>query len=436
MIVNGLRKMLESATGQYASLLALCVFTLVSITATGMGFLDLRLANADKLSPDLKDHLTTWPMTIGVILAMIAALNAMLGVGLTGEGRWKRVVAQGLGLVFYILFAFWSVGFGYGFFWKELAGQEFTRLKFKAAIEETSDMVDRAESALFDVETAVVGATAAARERADLEAASGGTCANHTDSRSGDGPLTRSRFAFADRAQALRQDVTDTWTSKLTRDRIVLDRRIAALTAREAPDTHLATSAEESRLLDDLSRAADLDMATRGQRYAVVFDDARAFVRQANALRDTQAPFFADRLDALAAQVGPDPANPGRPAPDRADDPTYCWDVVLHEKLSAAAQSLRNLKHMDQPAFEFTEGPRATRAAFFNLAKVATSPLTGSEGTFGSKEWLSLFASIAVDAGIFFMALLRALTASGAVARAPKEPDYLDLNPIKGLPRR
>ena len=273
-------------------------------------------------------------------------------------------------------------------------------------------------------------ATSTARERAEVEATLGGTCANRPGSQSGDGPLTRARFAFADRAEALSDDVRNNWTSQLGKDRQTLALRIEALSQGEAPVAALAIGGSEAVLLQQLANASNLESDQRRKLFAHVFDDARAFTAKANGLRQRQAPAFAARLDQLAAEVGPDPQSPGRPNPARGDDPSYCWDTVLNEKLNASAALLRNLENMPAPEFEFTEGPKATRAAFFNLARVLTSPFTKhGGGPFGEKEFIALFASIAVDAGIFFLTFVRSAMERKA-ERKPRYPEPFDLNPL------
>ena len=483
-------------TGKGASLVALAGFMTVSVGATAMGFSDLSMANADKTSLRFTEALPIWMLTVFVILAMEAALNAALGVGLppvkaplTPEAlalqkrkielrlerkhksragsdarlldeevdyrlsrRNARTLPHRLGLrlvafVFYLFFAFWSVGFGYGFFWKELAGQEYTQNQFRVAIESVSRSTETAASALETVESSVIGAASLARSRADEEAAHGGACANRPGSKPGDGPLTRGRFAFADRAQALRDDVAASWTQKLAYDRAVLERRVATLTQGEVPTNLRNVGQDELNLLNDLAQVNLLSSARRKQVFSVVFDDARAFVAKANTLRNAHVPVFAGRLDDLARQVGPDPDNPGRADPAREDDPTYCWDTVLTEKLTASAAALRALNDMPPPKFEFTEGPKATRAAFFNLARAAihvmTTPvrlLTGDKAAgdgvaFGEKEWIALFASIAVDAGILFLTMVRAAMEHKGQLREPRTPSPMHLKDLRRAAR-
>ena len=436
--------------GQGASLVALAGFIVVSVIATAMGFSDLRMANAGKTSLSLTEAAPIWGITVFVVLTMVAGLNAALGVGMkpitekptasdlianpeaeprTYKRRW---LLRALACLFYLFFAFWSVGFGYGFFWKELAGEEFTRDQFSAAIERVSQSVDAANEALATVETSVLSASSTARARADEEAANGGTCSNRPGSIPGDGPLTRARFAFADRAQALSDDVSERWIGRLTTDRTILQRRIIALSSNITP-TGVADN-EEAELLAKLATASRLSSNERERVFTQVFDDARAFTAKANALKASNAGQFAGRLELLAKNVGPSPDNPNQPDPARADDVSYCWDTVLNEKLLASAQSLRTIQDMPAPEFEFTEGPKATRAAFFNLAKAATPPWGNNAAKgiqFGEKEFIALFASIAVDLGILFLTIIRAMMEKRTKKRVARRPQVLRLADIQ-----
>lgn len=419
-------------TGRGAALIALGGFILVSIGATAMGFADLRMANADTTTLPPLEWLAIIAVTTFVVLTMVAALNAFLGVGLSktktdkdgNEVPAKHKRLRFVAFIFYFFFAFWSVGFGFGFFWKELAGQEYTQNQFKAAIESVSQSVTNASDALATVEASVIGAANTARSRAEEEATNGGTCANRIGSLPGDGPLTRARFAFADRAQALSEDVSSQWTTKLVNERKMLEARILALSTQQAPQT---MDSAEADILEQLASAADLKPAERKQVFTLVFDDARDFIAKGNSLRATYAPTFAARLDLLAADVGPSPDNPNQPNPARSHDRSYCWDTILTEKLAASASSLRILKDMPAPEFEFTEGPKATRAASFKLASLKFTD------EFGAKEWIALFASIAVDLGIFFLTLIRAFMEPTWRKREPQRPTRMKLGEVHSV---
>ena len=85
---------------------------------------------------------------------------------------------------------------------------------------------------------------------------------------------------------------------------------------------------------------------------------------------------------------------------------------MLSEKLLSAAAKVGAVEEVAVPPFEFLEGAKATRAAFFGLigwiAGAAGVDIKGDETfVFDDKAFLALFASLAVDLGIVFLTLMR-----------------------------
>jgi hypothetical protein len=388
---------------------ALLGFFLLSVAATGLGFADLRAANTDAGELSGIELAITGATTLFVVSAMVVALHHVVG----GEARWW---VRGMSFLAYLFFAVWTVGFGYGFFWKELAGQEFTERQFERVITDLSGSITRTSAALETSERATADAAQLAAQRAETEAQEGRTCANYPASTPGEGPLMRSRFAFAERARNLGDEVRTSWIAPVAGQRERLQRQVEALVKRSPPAAQV--SAQERALLDKLANASRLPSAERRVLFTGLHEEARTFAVTANDLRQLHAEPFAQRLTLLAAEVGPDPARPGSADPARAIDPGYCWDVVLNEKLTAAAAQLRSVESVAAPEFEFLEGPKATRAAFFGLIAwlaqlVGIDLETDAEFVFDDKAFLALFASIAVDLGIVFLTIVRDAPARG-----------------------
>jgi len=417
-----------SLHGQSTNILAgfaLWGFFLLSVLATGLGFADLRAAGTetgDLSAPELAITIAT---TLFVVCAMVVALHNLLE---PGRAWWVRIAA----FVFYLLFAVWTVGFGYGFFWKELAGQEFTRKQFVAMTGDMAGAVERVAGAATAAETATREAADTASARAQQEATEGRTCANRPASTPGEGPLMRSRFGFADRARSLSAELRQNWIDPIAGPGATLRLQADALSRGVVPASAKTQSADEQTLLARLARAPRLPSAERRDLFTGVHEDARTFAAKANDLRALHAEAFAVRLTQLAAEVGPDPARPGSPDPARASDPGYCWDVVLSEKLLAASQKARAVQDVVVPPFEFLEGPKATRAAFFGLigwiAGAVGVDVHGDEQfVFDDKAFLALFASLAVDLGIVFLTLMRVAgqgggRSSGRPAKGVEKP--------------
>lgn len=415
-----------SSTGRWSWLLApfsprglsgfaLIGFFLLSLAATGLGFADLRAANTDAGGLSPVELALTIATTLFVVSAMVVALHNAVDF----HTPWPLRL---MSFAFYLFFAVWTVGFGYGFFWKELAGQEFTEKQFERAIGDVGASMSRASLALDVAEKATGEAASLASSRAETEAKEGRTCANHPASTPGEGPLMRSRFAFADRARNLRGEVQQRWIAPVAAQRARLELRVATLTNKAVP-TGAKVDAAELAVLEKLARASSLPAAERRALFTAVHEEAKAFAQTSNALRAQNAVPFAERLTALAREVGADPARPGSPDPARAADAGYCWDVVLSEKMTEAAGQLRAIRDVEAPAFEFLEGPKATRAAFFGLIGwLARLVGAKSDATFvfDDKAFLALFASIAVDLGIVFLTILHAPRKPPPLGKAAK----------------
>lgn len=91
------------------SVFALWGFVPLSVLATGLGFADLRAAGTDTGELSILELAITIALTLFVVSAMVVALHNMVE---PGRAWWTRIVA----FVFYLIFAIWSAGFGYGFF--------------------------------------------------------------------------------------------------------------------------------------------------------------------------------------------------------------------------------------------------------------------------------------------------------------------------------
>lgn len=224
---------------------ALLGFSVISLIATAMGFADLRAAATDdgQLAP--LEWIAVFATTAFVVSAMIVALHYTTA---RPTALWFRPIA----LAFYVFFLVWTVGFGFGFFWKELAGQDYTARSFREAVAAVSASAERASAAVAAVAAATDGASETARQRAEAEAKSGGTCANRPNSGTGQGPLVRSRFAFAGRAEAVAEDVRSNWVGPLLVEGRKLSTRTEALAGRPAR----AADAAEQALLERLAKAS------------------------------------------------------------------------------------------------------------------------------------------------------------------------------------
>ena len=98
------------------------------LLATGLGFGDLWAAGTDTGELSTVALAITIATTLFVVSAMGVALHNIIE---PGRAWWTRIAV----FVLYLVFAIWSVGFG--FFWQELSGQVFMRRRLVAV---TCDM--------------------------------------------------------------------------------------------------------------------------------------------------------------------------------------------------------------------------------------------------------------------------------------------------------
>ncbi len=178
-------------------------FVLLSVLATGLGFADLCAAGTDTGKRSILALAITSALTLFVVSAVVVALHNMIE---PGRAWWARITV----FVFYLVFAIWSVGFG--FFWKELSGQVFMRRRFVAVTCDMASAVGRATAA-------------AAAWTATLEAAQTACmCASCPASTPGEGSLMRGRFAFAGRTESLRPELRRGWIDPIAADRNQLEK--------------------------------------------------------------------------------------------------------------------------------------------------------------------------------------------------------------------
>ncbi len=264
---------------------------------TGLGFAGLGAANTATGQLSATEIVATKVMTGFVVFGMLAALHFLTAAS-------SRLQVRLIFLIFLDLYSFfvvWPVGLGHGFYWKELAGQEFTCWQFADKLDTASDAMNRTALSLATAEQAAQGA------------------ADQPASAVGDGPLTRSRAAFADRTEAAARDVQTAWIAPLLVRRGSIARQISALQGR----TDLAArDAAASGQLRRLVRTAELAGSERRMLYPSAYEDIRALTRKAYGLRALHAPAISGHLF-LAWEVGRNWTSPALPIASVSRTPTF-----------------------------------------------------------------------------------------------------------------
>ncbi len=310
-------------------------------------------------------------------LAMYVALREMIApyfVRGWWSAIWKRVVAG----ILYSVLALWSVGFGYGFWWSLVAGQEATESALQQSVmsvrRETSDMRARLAAA----GSVMASAEALSNNKAEDEAVRGGTCG--VNSPAGPGPLARARRETQAQIAALSASVRQEWQLPL----------IARLTGLEA---NLQTALEDNAALSGEGRKSKFEALDR---------QTQAAAQEIGADATARGRTIAAQLRAKASQLSVPPIS-GRVA--------YCYDPDLSASLISAANELEQIYKIEVIPFRYAEGADGVARAIEDLIGRAGRKIgLGADqerAALTGRDLIALLAALGVDLALFIFGLLR-----------------------------
>ena len=385
--ISGAARVIEYVFGRNALIgLASAMLLLISGYATWAGMHDFIVGvssagNQGRTAPGginvSHDNLVVW-IVIALTFLMWLALRESFGAGRT----WKeRLITFPL----YVFLALWSIGFGYGFWWSLIAGQEATRAGIAGLQEDARDAGGAIAARINAVKLQLDSVVAWSDGQMSREETSGGSCG--VPSGAGRGPLYNARRSVRDSITTLRDGVNRSWIEP------TLSELKSLQDAAALPDE--GTVEERQRRFE--ARAADI----RGK--------SRALAARSNELGKTTA----TEMRALAAAVSVQPNTQG----------FSCYDPTLAQRLRQAADQA------DQPAnpqlreAAFNEGPAGTANAIKNLwqnmgtytvnlvryvfSGGTAEPIQTAGGQpIGGRDMIALLATIGIDLGLLVLALL------------------------------
>jgi hypothetical protein len=383
--ISGLARAIEYVFGRNALIgLASAMLLLISGYATWAGMHDFIVgvssAGAEgRTAPGginvSHDNLVVW-VVIALTFLMWLALRESFGAGRTLK---ERAITFPL----YVFLALWSIGFGYGFWWSLIAGQEATRAGIMGLQEDARDAGSVISARINAVKLQLDSVVSWSEGQMSREETSGGSCG--VASGAGRGPLYNARRSVRDSISTLRDGVNKGWiepTEAETR---------SMLSSVALPET--GTIEERQRQFE--ARAAEI----RGK--------ARAIADRSNALGKSTAA----EMRALAAAVSIQPGATG----------FSCFDPTLAQRLRQAAEQA------DQPAAlrlrdaAFNEGPAGTANAIkdlwqnvgaygVNLVRYvlggSVEATTAAGQPISGRDMIALLATIGIDLGLLVLALL------------------------------
>ena len=265
-----------------------------------------------------------------LVIAVVVALTFLMWLMLRetfGAGRHLR--ERLITFPLYVFLAIWSIGFGYGFWWSLIAGEEATRTGLAGLQEDARDASAVIAARLDAVKGQLDSVVTWSEGQMSREETSGGSCGQ--PSGAGRGPLYNARRSVRDSITTLRDGMSRSWLEPVQADVEGLKQAAAGLGG--------ATVEERQRAFE--ARASDI----RGR--------ARNIAARSNQLgKSTGA-----EMRALASAVNVPPGKAG----------FSCYDPTLAERLALAAAQAEQPAELKLREAVFNEGPAGVANAVKNL---------------------------------------------------------------------
>ncbi len=326
-----------------------------------------------------------------LVIAVVVALTFLMWLALRETfGAQRRITERLITFPLYLFLALWSIGFGYGFWWSLIAGEEATRTGLAGLQEDARDAGSVVSARLEAVRLQLDSVVNWSDSQMQREETSGGSCG--TSSGAGRGPLYNARRSVRDGVANLRDGFTRSWLQPVQADIELLQQSVAGLQG---------TSVEERQKQFE-AKASEI----RGK--------ARSIAARSNELGKSTA----TEMRSLAASVS---AEPGRSS-------SSCYDPTLAERLKQAADQADQPAQLKLREAVFNEGPagvaNAIKKLWENIGAYMSSLVSyvfsggqesGDHTTSGEpitgRDMIALLATIGIDIGLLALA---ALTPSAA----------------------
>lgn len=316
--------------------------------------------------------------TTGLVVLVVLTLTLAMYVALREMVNPIRLRNIFIAFPLYALLALWSVGFGYGFWWSLIAGQNATETALSRTVNSLGEATSDLRAQLAAGAALMQTAERLSEEKAQAEIVRGGTCG--VASGAGDGPLSRARAETRSQIAAFALGVREDWLGPV-------NERLAQL------EGSLAQPVLEAETPDARKRR----MLSLGQTVARNAKDISADATARGRLIAEQLRAKADRLAVAPVSGGVD----------------YCYDPDLATGLVLVAEALEGPFEIEVAAFRFAEGADGVAQAVEDLwlDVFARLGLVRSPGTIGERldgrDLIALLAAIGVDFALFVFALLR-----------------------------
>ncbi len=354
-----------------------------------------------------------------LVAAVVIALTFLLWLTLRETFGAKRPLGQRLITgVLYAFLAIWSIGFGYGFWWSLISGEEATKTGLAGLQEDARDASAAVAARLDAVRGQLDSVVAWSDSQMSREETSGGSCG--VASGAGKGPLYNARRSVRDAVSALRDGMTRSWLEPVQAD---------VQSLRQAADV-LGGATIEERQRNFENKASEI----RGL--------ARNIAARSNQLGQSTA----SEMRALADSVSQPPGKSG----------SSCYDPTLGERLRDAAAQADQPAELKLRAAVFNEGPAGVANAVKNLwsnigaytasafrylvsgGKVVTAGHTEEGEPITGRDVIALLATIGIDMGLLALAIVNppreppSVRPSGTLTRQIRDAINTAINRVPG----
>jgi hypothetical protein len=343
-----------------------------------------------------------------LVIAVVVALTFLMWLALRETfGAQRRLRERLITFPLYLFLAIWSIGFGYGFWWSLISGEEATRTGLAGLQEDARDASAVVAARLDAVRGQLDSVVSWSDSQMTREETSGGSCG--TPSGAGRGPLYNARRSVRDSVTTLRDGMTRSWLEPVQVDVEQLRQSAAGI----------AGGTVEERQRNFEQRASEI----RGR--------ARNIAARSNQLGISTAA----EMRALANVVAIAPGAAG----------FSCYDPTLAQRLRQAADQAEQPAELRLREAVFNEGPAGVANAVKNLwrnigaysAGLVGYVMSGGKQTvvgrtdggepITGRDLIALLATIGIDLGLLALAILNppreppSIRPSGALVRQIRE---------------
>ena len=319
-----------------------------------------------------------------LVIGVVVTLTFLMWLALRESfGRNRRFGDRIITFALYVFLAVWSIGFGYGFWWSLISGEEATRTGLSGLQEDARDASAVVAARLDAVRAQLDSVVTWSDGQMTREETSGGSCGK--PSGAGKGPLYNARRSVRDSITTLRDGMTRSWLEPVQAEVEQLKQSAALLQG--------GTVEERQKAFE--SKASEI----RGM--------ARNIAARSNELGKSTA----SEMRALSAAVSV--------APEKAG--FSCFDPTLAQRLTQAADQAEQPAELKLREAVFSEGPAGVANAVKNLWKnigtyssslvsyvtgAATAKHTEGGEPITGRDLIALMATIGVDLGLLVLAIL------------------------------